>query len=241
MLSRISKFILPCLSLVVPFCAYAQRDSVPAAQQKIRGVQYAHDGLTAKTQKELPFFAGFSVSGNLAGAFLSAVSSYGEYEGAIRANLKGTYFPIAELGLGISNHTDETTGLHYKTNSPFFRVGLDYNILADKTSGNRVFAGGRLAYSKFKYDISGPDLTDPFWNTTTPYNFKGLSGSQLWLELTFGVETKIWKILHLGWSARYKNRISGKSASVGEPWYVPGFGKQGTTVIGGTFNLIFDI
>ena len=57
----------------------------------------------------------------------------------------------------------------------------------------------------------------------------------------FGVENKIWKIFHLGWTARYKNRISGKSASIGEPWYVPGFGKSGTTVIGGTFNLIFDI
>ncbi len=241
MLSRISKCILLCLSLAAPFCANAQRDSIPAAQQKIRGVQYTPSDLAASAQKELPFLAGFSVSGNLAGAFLSVVSSYGEYEGAVRANIKGTYFPIVELGLGVSDHTDEATNLHYKTNSPFFRVGLDYNILADKTSGNRVFAGGRLAYSTFKYDISGPDLTDPFWNTTTPYNFKGLSGSQLWLELTFGVETKIWKIFHLGWSARYKNRISGKSASVGEPWYVPGFGKNGTTVIGGTFNLIFDI
>lgn len=225
----------------MPFGANAQRDSVAAAPQKIRGVQYSPDNVASAQQKELPFLAGFSVSGNLAGAFLSLVSSYGEYEGVVRANIKGTYFPIVEIGMGVSNHTDEATNLHYKTNSPFFRVGLDYNILGDKISGNRVFAGGRLAYSSFKYDISGPNLKDPFWNNEVPYDFKGLSGNQLWLELTFGVETKIWKIFHLGWTARYKNRISGKSASIGEPWYVPGFGKSGTTVIGGTFNLIFDI
>ncbi len=101
----------------------------------------------------------------LPGLFLSLVSSYGEYEGAVRANIKGTYFPIVEIGMGVSNHTDEATNLHYKTNSPFFRVGLDYNILGDKISGNRVFAGGRLAYSSFKYDISGPNLKDPFGTT----------------------------------------------------------------------------
>lgn len=241
MLSRMSKFLLLFLSIAIPFCANAQQDSTAVKAQKIRGVQYSAPGIPGTKNKDLPFLAGFSVSGNLAGAFLASISSYGEYEGAIRANIRGTYFPIVELGLGVSDHTDGGTELHYKTASPFARIGVDYNILTDKTSGNRVFGGARLAYSAFKYDISGPDLKDPYWNTQTKYSFKGLSGNQVWLELVFGVETKLWSIFHLGWSARYKNRISGKSDSIGEPWYVPGFGKSGTTVIGGTFNLIFDI
>ena len=241
MLSRILKFTLLFLSIAMPFGVNAQGDSTVVVPQKVRGVQYSPQDIGNSQKQELPFLAGFSVSGNLAGAFLATISSYGEFEGAVRANIRGTYFPIVELGLGICDHTDSGTDLHYKTSSPFFRIGLDYNILNDKTSGNRVFGGARLAYSTFKYDISGPDLQDPYWHTATPYNFKGLSGNQIWLELVFGVETKIWSIFHLGWSARYKNRIAGKSDSIGEPWYVPGFGKNGTTVIGGTFNLIFDI
>ena len=57
----------------MPFGANAQRDSVAAAPQKIRGVQYSPDNVASAQQKELPFLAGFSVSGNLAGAFLSLV------------------------------------------------------------------------------------------------------------------------------------------------------------------------
>ncbi len=240
--SRILKFtLLLLLSAALPFYSWAQNDSTRQQSAKVRGVQYAASSVAASDAKQLPLLAGFSVSGNLAGALLSVVSSYGELEGALRANIKGTYFPIVEAGIGLSDHTDEATSLHYKTSSPFFRIGMDYNILADKTSPNRVFGGARLAFSPVAYDISGPELVDPYWHTSTPYDFKSLKGNMAWLELVFGVETKIWSIFHLGWSVRYKNRISCKSDSVGQPWYVPGFGKNGTTAIGGTFNLIFDI
>lgn len=238
--SRTSRFILSLLSVALPLTAMAQRDSA-TVEPKIRGVQYTPQNDAAKTNDTIPMLAGFSVSGNLAGALLTAVSSYGEIEGAVRANLRGTYFPVVEIGIGMSDHTDSGTELHYKTSSPFVRIGMDYNALKNKTTGNRFFGGARIAWSSFKYDISGPDLADPYWNTTVPYNFKGLKGSQVWIELVMGLETKLWKFIHLGWSARYKNRISKKADSIGDPWYVPGYGKGGTTVIGGTFNLVFDI
>lgn len=246
MWSRISRFLLPLLSLLLLVAlpidkVAAQRADSTAVPARLRGVQYTPDAVQGKTAKELPMIVGFSVSANLAGALLASVSSYGEYECAVRANLRGTYFPVVELGIGSSDHTDSGTDLHYKTHSPFFRIGLDYNALKDKSTGNRLFGGARIGYSSFKYDISGPDLIDPYWHTTSPYNFKSLSGNQLWLELVFGIETKIWNFFHIGWSARYKNRISKKADSIGSPWYVPGFGKSGTTVIGGTFNIVFDI
>lgn len=181
------------------------------------------------------------MSANLAGALLSAVSSYGEYEGAVRVNLRGKYFPVVEGGIGYSDHTDAATSLHYRTSSPFFRVGADYNVLKDKTSCNRALAGVRIGYSSFSYDVSGEDITDPYWNTSVPYDFRSLHASQLWIELVGGVETQIWKCLHLGWTVRYKNRISASHDDIGEAWYVPGFGKNGTTAIGVTFNLIIDI
>ena len=60
-------------------------------------------------------------------------------------------------------------------------------------------------------------------------------------EIVFGIETRIWKIFHLGWNVRYKIRMSHSEAPQGSPWYVPGFGKYGNSCIGGTFNIIFDI
>ena len=219
--------------------AAAQSDTTSQGADRVRGVQFAPRALTKAPP--VPRWNGISVSANLSGAFLAVVSSYGEYEGAVRANLYGRYFPIVEAGIGASDHTDDATDLHYHTSSPFIRVGMDYNFLKDISSRNRAFGGARIAYSSYKYDISGPDLYDPFWHTEVPYNFHGLKGSQLWLELVGGVETQIWKAVHLGWMVRYKNRITSSNDDIGEAWYVPGFGKKGTAVIRATFSLIIDI
>ena len=197
--------------------AAAQSDTTSQGADRVRGVQFAPRALTKAPP--VPRWNGISVSANLSGAFLAVVSSYGEYEGAVRANLYGRYFPIVEAGIGASDHTDDATDLHYHTSSPFIRVGMDYNFLKDISSRNRAFGGARIAYSSYKYDISGPDL----------------------LELTGGVETQIWKAVHLGWMVRYKNRITSSNDDIGEAWYVPGFGKKGTAVIGATFSLIIDI
>lgn len=237
------KYTLLCLSLLAAVSAAAQTDSTAAPSAgRIRGVQYASASASDTLRNaETPLFAGFSVSGNLAGVFLAVFTSYGELEGAVRVNLREKYFPVAEVGIGVCNNHDEATDLHYKTRAPFFRLGCDYNFLSNNPNGNRVFAGARVGFSAFKYDISGPAFTDPVWGGTVPNSFTGVSGNQSWLELVFGIEAKIWSIFHLGWSLRYKNRITHSSGKPGEPWYVPGYGKGGNSVIGATFNLVFDI
>ena len=86
-----------------------------------------------------------------------------------------------------------------------------------------------------------PALSDPVWGGSVPYHFEGVSASSQWGELVLGLDAKIWKFFHLGWSFRYRVRIKQKRTPLGQPWYVPGFGKNDHTCFGGTFNLIFDI
>lgn len=218
----------------------AQQDSTAVeTPERIRGVQYVSNDKDSNVKQ--PLFAGFSVSGNLVGMFLVAFTSYGEIEGAVRLNLHEKYFPIGEVGIGVCDKTDDATDLHFETRAPYIRLGCDYNFLSNNPNGNRVFAGARIGFTTFKYDISGPNFEDNIWGGTLSNNYTGLKGNQSWIELVFGLEAKIWSIFHLGWSLRYKNRITHSSGSVGEPWYVPGYGKGGSSVIGGTFNLIFDI
>ena len=111
----------------------------------------------------------------------------------------------------------------------------------DRLSGNRIYVGARYAFSSFKYDLDGPALSDPVWGGSVPYHFEGVSASSQWGELVLGLDAKIWKFFHLGWSFRYRVRIKQKRTPLGQPWYVPGFGKNDHTCFGGTFNLIFDI
>lgn len=225
----------------------AQTPDISNDQQEHRrtvGVQYnpAVDSVAlALQQRPLKLIEGFSLSGDLLGLVMYKVANYGQIEAALRINMKGTYFPILEVGLGHSDHKDDETDLYYKTYSPYFRVGCDYNFARDKHSGNRLYAGLRIGYCNFKYDLSGPDLIDPIWSTSIPYDFNGLSSNCLWSELAFGIEAKIWENFHMGWSIRYRMRIKQDTPEIGQAWYVPGFGINDTHNFGGTFNLIFDL
>ena len=209
-----------------------------------RGVQYnspeeAAAALEAK--KRLPLFAGVSVSVDMAGLGMALFSPYGQYEAAARINMRGKYFPIFEAGVGVSDHTDETSNIHYKVHAPYFRLGMDYNVMKSIRTGNRIFVGARYGFSTFKYDLDGPDIVDPVYGTTLPFRYEGLSGANHWGEIVAGLEAKVWGIFHLGWSIRYRVRFSDKKSAVGSPWYVPGYGRNRGTTLGGTFNLIFDI
>lgn len=214
------------------------------SRQRVRGVQYASAEEAAAAlaaQKDIPFFAGVSVSADVAGAVMAAFTPYGQYEAAARLNLRGCFFPIVELGIGVSDHTNETTNIHYKVHSPYYRVGMDYNVMKDRRSGNRVFVGLRYGFTTFKYDVDAPDIYDPVYDTSFPFLYSGLKGTNHWAEAVFGIEARVWGILHLGWSVRYKLRFYNKQSVIGNPWYVPGFGKNDTHALGGTFNVIFDI
>ncbi len=189
----------------------------------------------------VPFFNGLSVSVDLAGPAMIALSDYGEYEGALRVNLHDQYFPVFELGYGKANHDDEVTGISYKTAAPYFRIGCDLNLLKKKHTKNRLYGGLRYAFTSYKVDIARPGLQDPVWQWDAPVDLQGERCSQHWIEAVFGVDAQVWGPLHLGWNVRYKRRIAHKDSSAGNTWYIPGYGVYSDTRIGANFNVIIDI
>ena len=189
----------------------------------------------------VPFFNGFAVSADLLGPIQRVVSDYGQYEAALRLNLKDSYFPIIELGIGSSDHVDDATEVSYKTSAPYGRVGVDFNMMKDKHDIYRIYGGFRYAFTSFKFDVGSMGLKDPVWGDHTAYEGTGIKANYHWLELVFGVDATIWGPFHLGWSVRYRNRLFKSIDSMDNCWYVPGFGKHGKSNIGATFNVIFDI
>lgn len=197
--------------------------------------------LTETTPKEVPVFCGVAVSADLVGAAMKAFGSdFSQMEAAVRINFKDKFFPVFELGYGSSDYVAEETGKEARTNAPYMRIGMDYNF-TKKHNGNRLYAGVRYGFSSFRYDLEDPTFNDPVWNQAVPFHLDNEPGSAQWGEVLFGLETKIWKFIHLGWNIRYKARFVQHVNRQGEPWYLPGFGKNGTTSFGGTFNLIFEI
>lgn len=182
-------------------------------------------------------FKGVAISVDLAGAIQLWVSDYGQYEAALRANLKDKYFPIVEIGWGHCNTEDVTTHTNYKVSAPYTRIGCDFNLLKNKHDIYRLYGGARYAFSSYKYNITALGLIDPVWGTTTNIKSNHNQGHYHWLEGVVGIDAKIWGPVHLGWSLRYKRRLLHKEATIGQAYYVPGYGREAGSRIGGSFNL----
>ena len=196
-----------------------------------------------KMEKDsIPLFCGFSVSFDLVGPAMMMLTTHGEYEGALRVNLHDQWFPIFELGLGRANHkNDEVTGLTYKTTAPYFRIGMDWNILRKKHQSNRMYAGFRYAFTSYNVDIIRENLPDPVWQTASGFGVEGSRCNMHWMEIVLGIDAKVFGPLHLGWTVRYKRRLVHNDGALDATWYVPGFGINDKDNIGANFNVIIDI
>ena len=197
--------------------------------------------IIAETADSIPLFRGAAVSVDLVGPAEMMFGDYGQYEAAARINLKDKYFPVVELGWGKANAEDVATQLTYKTNAPYVRAGMDFNLMKNKHDIYRLLGGVRYAYTSFKYDVNSPNIVDPVWKDNVEYNAEGVKCNYHWLEFSFGVDAKIWGPVRMGWTVRYRKKLYSKAGDFGTPWYVPGFGKSGSTRLGGTFNVTFEL
>lgn len=206
---------------------------------------------TARAQKNIvaevlddsiPLFRNVAVSVDLFGAIQRQVSDYGQYEASLRVNLKDKYFPVLELGLGDANHDeDPITGISVKTRAPYGRIGCDFNVMKNKHDDYRIYVGARYAFTSFDFDLAHPGVKDPVYGGTAQYGLEGERCNAHWLEGVFTVDAKISGPVRLGWSVRYRRRVSANLGSAGNVWYIPGFGRADNTNIGGTFNLTFEL
>ena len=163
-------------------------------------------------------------------------------EASVQVNLKNRFFPVAEFGYGSIDTTDDETDIHYKASAPYFRIGMDYNILYRKPYLPGFFTVGlRYGFSSFEYDVKSPSLTDPTWgNISIPIDYQGVKSNAHWVELVAGLKTEVLKNFYMGFSVRYRARLSITKNENSEPYYIPGFGK-GTNNLGITYNLIYKL
>jgi len=193
-------------------------------------------------QDSIPLFRGFSVSFDLVGPAMLMLSDHGEITGALRINLHDQWFPVFELGIGRAEHeNDEVTAITYKTTAPFYRIGMDWNILRNKHQDNRMFAGFRYAFTHYKVDIIRENLPDPVWQSKAGFGVDDLACYMHWLEIVFGIDAKVFGPLHLGWDVRYKRNLFHDEGDLGNTWYVPGFGNNDRDNLTANFHIIIDI
>lgn len=194
-----------------------------------------------KQKDKAPLLSGIAVSADVVGFAMKAVGAkFANMEVGARVNLLDKYFPVAELGIGDCQRDGAETGNTFSATAPYMRFGIDYNF-NKKHNGNRLFGIFRYGFSSFKYDVGNGSFADPVYGTTIALQVNGEKATAQWIELGVGLETKLWSIIRLGWSLRYKKRVSMSCPDGGEPYFVPGFGKNNDNGWGGTVTLVFDV
>lgn len=218
-----------------------KRAMLIAAMTVMTTAAMAQGKLFSIEKDSIPLFCGVAVSVDLVEPATLMLGDKGGLEGAVKVNLHNHYYPIVEIGYGRADYTDEVTEMTYKTSAPYFRIGCDLNLLKNKHTDNRLYAGLRYSFTSFNADISRKTFSDPVWGWDTSFSITDERCSQHWFEVVFGLDTKLFGPLHLGWNVRYKRRLAHSDTSAGEAWYVPGYGENGDTRIGANFNVIIDI
>ncbi len=236
MLRFIILLTISLLFAVAPTSAQIKKTRQPVEPQRSKIAEWLN--LT----DSIPTFQGVSVITDLVGPGWNALGGdFFSTEAALEVNLLNRFFPIVEVGYGQTDAINEDTDLHYKTAAPYFRVGLNYNVQYQKKSPGYIYAGFRVGYSSFSYDVDGPSMIDPVWGGEVPFHFADIKGNALWTELLVGVRAQIYKNFHMGWSFRYKVRLNVKEGFNTSPWYIPGFGASDNTTFGATYDLVYRI
>ena len=226
----ISTYIIALLmasSLMLPTSLHAQEKKIQTEEEQPQ-----------------PLFQSIYVGADVFGFMNQALGSdIMSTEASIEVHLKNRFFPVVEIGYGSIETTNDETDIYYKTSAPYFRVGLDYNVFYKKPHLPGFFTVGlRYGYSSFNYDIESPALVDPNWgHTTIPFSYKGVESNASWAELVLGMKANVFNNFYMGFSIRYRSRLSVKKHENSEPYYIPGYGKGKSSNFGITYNLVYKL
>lgn len=229
---RISTFIIALLSLNSLLSIQA------TAQETV------NTPLTKEEWEATPLYQGVYIGTDIFGLGSKVLGSdYANTEFSAEVNLKNRYFPVIEIGYGAFETTNEETNIYFKTSAPYVRLGVNYNVFYKKPYlPGHFLVGVRYGFSAFSYDVNAPAMTDPVWGQPTiPFSYEGVKSNAGWLELVVGLRTNIYKNFYMGFSARYRSTLSVKKSENSAPYYIPGFGKNKSSNIGITYNLIYKL
>jgi hypothetical protein len=111
---------------------------------------------------------------------------------------------------------------HYKNDGRYFRVGIDVNFLKKDPERNMFFLGFRYARATHSESMSSMSF-DPVWGLYTE-DFHNPNVTSRWLELTGGIKVKMWKMIWMGYTARFKFGLKSTGDDQMTSHDVPGYG-----------------
>lgn len=143
-------------------------------------------------------------------------------------NMWNRFQPVLVVGLGRAKDTPQDMNFTYTGKlSPYFKLGANYNFLFKNEPRYQLYAGVRLGYTTFKYDITDVNINNPYWGETgINYEMRGVNSNALWGEFLAGLKVGLFSNFALGWEVKFHGMFKEKKNGNGKPWYIPGYGTR---------------
>ncbi len=190
-------FSLPVLLLLTCVCGMAQTAATDTLPQ--RGIRL-----------------GFDLS-RIANYYITGRKVQGLEFSADLAHPKLLY--VAEAG--VASISKNQPGYQFATNGYYGRLGIERNML--KGGKDVMFFGARYAFGVFNFQSDRFVAPDRYWG-----DFESSIGQQNftahWLEGVSGLKGNVWQNFYLGFTVRFKYRVSLSGDQGLGSITIPGFG-----------------
>ncbi|MBX2947347.1 MAG: hypothetical protein KF725_16075 [Cyclobacteriaceae bacterium] len=131
------------------------------------------------------------------------------------------YYLVLEAGRWSRDLSSENDT--YSNRGNFWRAGVDMNFLKNDPERNNFFLGLRYARGSFSEQLI-TRVNDPVFGEGIIQN-ENIDVGASWAELTTGLRVRMFSVLWMGYTIRYKFGLNTNESSGLVPYDVPGYGR----------------
>lgn len=209
----------------------------------VSGKEVVDSGMLAAPPKmEYPLLHEIIGGVNLWNGLMRATGShYGLGDVWAEVSLHNRYFPFLAIGVDNCNDTPDGSNFTFRTPvSPYVKLGASYNFFYNSNPDYKLQMGLRYGLTNFKWSVTDVTVDEGYWNDPSHFTIPDQRSTVGYIEITFGLKVKIYKAWSLGWNIIYHSVMHESKNPVGEPMFIPGFGKRGASMTG-NFSLMYTI
>lgn len=115
----------------------------------------------------------------------------------------------------------------YRSDGIYTRFGVDYNFMkhVDEVSSDKILIGLRYGITTFTHSANNIRIQSELWDDYANGRIESNWLSAQWMEVAFGMKTRLFNNFYLGWSVRMRMKIWVEKDPIMEPYYIPGYGR----------------
>ena len=132
------------------------------------------------------------------------------------------YYLAVDYGSSSRTFLSDTSG-SYSNDGTYWRAGVDVNFLTKDPERNMFFIGARYARATFSQNLNVLAY-NAFTKEHEDLSYSEPGVNARWFELTTGLRVKIWRMIWMGYTGRFKFGLKYDDTENIIPADVPGYG-----------------